>query len=666
MGRTCLLFPVAVLATLAVLSAQQNQTLPVFRSRVDVVVLDVSVLDKDRQPVRGLEASDFTVLEDGKPQKITMFSAVEIPDPEEPSAPWMKEVTPDVRRNEDDANSQIIVLLLDDANPMAPGDVLRAKQHARMVIDRLGPRDLAAVAFVADARSGQEFTHDRQRLLAAIDRFSGPAQSKGSVPGALEMLGPSYALNSLKGQAEALQELPAARKAVIFISTRGSALPDALKGVGDAEGLEVLPGMDAAGMDIQNFGEFGRFVRAAQQANLNVYCVDPGGLRAPAVVSNAPSPDRPTSSTTYVHSPNARGVESLQALSVNTGGFAIVHTNDPQPGLTQAFRENRSYYLLAYASSNLRTDGRYRSVQVKVNRDGVVVRTRNGYFEPEAKKNAAPPPSSLSAALTAPIGKGDLPMQVAVAPFASAAKRDATVAVVLGLRHDAQTASDRFAEYEVAVNAYDYTAKLRGSDRFNVRVTMKQGQADEGVFEVLARLDLPPGRYQLRVAASETRHPTTVAPADGVKSGRTGSVFCDLDVPDFRATALSLSGLALNVFPPISKAQTGRVAPMLPIVPTTLRQFISGDHVTAFLRVYQGGGKPPEGVTIAARIIDAATRSVFERSEELAASDFASGRAVDYLLTLPTRDLTPREYLLTIEAKTARHGARRDVRFTVR
>jgi len=58
------------------LSAQQ---LPTFHTGVDAVQLDVSVLDKDRRPVRGLTAADFTILENGKPRPIVAFSAVELP-----------------------------------------------------------------------------------------------------------------------------------------------------------------------------------------------------------------------------------------------------------------------------------------------------------------------------------------------------------------------------------------------------------------------------------------------------------------------------------------------------------------------------------------------------------------------------------------------------------
>jgi hypothetical protein len=62
-----------------------------FTTRVDVVQFDVTVLDKDHRPIRGLTASDFTVLENGAPQPIVAVVPIELPGPTLHSAPWMRE-----------------------------------------------------------------------------------------------------------------------------------------------------------------------------------------------------------------------------------------------------------------------------------------------------------------------------------------------------------------------------------------------------------------------------------------------------------------------------------------------------------------------------------------------------------------------------------------------
>ena len=83
-------------------SAQQQQPQaqqPPFRSGVDVVQLDVSVLDKQRRPVPGLAAADFTVFEDGTPRDIFAFQAFDIPDKVGSSTEWMRDIAPDVATN---------------------------------------------------------------------------------------------------------------------------------------------------------------------------------------------------------------------------------------------------------------------------------------------------------------------------------------------------------------------------------------------------------------------------------------------------------------------------------------------------------------------------------------------------------------------------------------
>jgi VWFA-related protein len=155
--------------------SQAPQQPPVFRSRVDLVQLDVSVLDKDRRPVRGLTAADFTILEDGKPQTITAFWAVDVPEPPVPATPWIRDVAPDVKTNEvaRTPDARLIVILIDDALlPHGAASIESAKKIARGVIDRASASDQVAVVFSKASGSAQDFTNDRTRLLAAVDTLA--------------------------------------------------------------------------------------------------------------------------------------------------------------------------------------------------------------------------------------------------------------------------------------------------------------------------------------------------------------------------------------------------------------------------------------------------------------------------------------------------------------
>ena len=144
---------------------------PSFRSGVDVVRLDVSVLDKDRRPILGLTAADFTITVDNTPQAIVAFDAIVLPPPEPPTAPWMRDVAPDVKTNAL-GEPRLFVIILDDVQtPPDPYMVNSAKAIARAVVDNLLPSDLASVVFTKDNRGAQDFTSDRALLIAAIESF---------------------------------------------------------------------------------------------------------------------------------------------------------------------------------------------------------------------------------------------------------------------------------------------------------------------------------------------------------------------------------------------------------------------------------------------------------------------------------------------------------------
>ncbi len=88
---------VAIALTAAILAmrlglvagAGSSRQVPTFRSVIDLVKVDVSVLDKDGRPLHGLSARDFTILEDGKPQQIQAFSGVDLAGPDGKAAGWM-------------------------------------------------------------------------------------------------------------------------------------------------------------------------------------------------------------------------------------------------------------------------------------------------------------------------------------------------------------------------------------------------------------------------------------------------------------------------------------------------------------------------------------------------------------------------------------------------
>jgi VWFA-related protein len=662
---------------------QDPQRPPTFRATVEIAQVDVSVLDGNRRPVRGLTAADFTLLENGRPQEIVGFTAIDVPEFEAPPASWSRTVVPDVRVN-DLGDGRLFAIVMDDAT--MPPDLRMAdsaRKIGRSVINRLGPADLAAVIFPIDSRRSVDFTNDRARLLAAVDGFKPGFAYSDQILGTDSM----HFLTSIRtlGKLSALlASVPQRRKAVIYVSTGVPVNPEVaaafieLGPTGPPAPNEPIDGgtlvedtareILTAVSDVlttrpqQAYGAAMQeaFIRA-QHGNVNIYCIDPGGLgglqyflqqRVSRDVTGTPR------MTPVEAMQEARLHKSfLQTLATNSGGRAIVDTNDLDGGLTQVFRENSTYYLLAYRPVRTAADRSVRKVTVRVNRPGVSAQTRNAYYNPNASPARLPatPPLALTGALSGILPNPDIYMRTAVAPFAVAGRRNAAVAIVLGVRPaSGGDPGDRIEEsIEFEARAFTSSGEERASVRHTARVVSRAGVRN-AEFEILSRLDLAPGRYQLRIAAFSHR------------LNKSGSVYYDVDVPDFQDAALSLSGVAVSLTPPPAAAPLDALVSLMPIVPTSQREFAAGEAATAFFRVYQGGGGRLAPVTLTSYV----TRmddTVGDRVREVIDPErFADGRAAARTIALPLASLTPGAYLLTVEAAMGNRTVRRDVRFEIR
>lgn len=621
-------------------------TLPQFRSQVDLVHLDVSVLDRDRRPVQGLGPNDFTILENGQPQTLAVFNAVNIPVAVPPKTAWLRDVAPDVRSNEDQRERRLFLILIDDAAIQSlPHALQNVKQVAKDFINRLGASDLAAVVFTRDNRNSQDFTTDRARLMAAVDKFTVGFRDMGD-----SSMYFRYSVDVVRRTVETLARLPDRRKAIVYV---GQGVPVDLAMAAGPASLGITDGGFSA---VSQRGEMGQlrhlmeqaFVAAAR-ANVSVYTIDVCGLRV----------EGQKAGFAYGCVPGLE-VDYLINVATVTGGHAVVNTNDFGPGIDAIIEENSSYYLLGYQSSDTREDGKYRRIEVVVNRPGMTVRTRTGYLaekaESAAKRKAQLEAEPIGAALAGVLPKGDLPMRLTAVPFGVPGKKEAAVAVMLSVKQPIRETGVRSTErVDMAVGAYNTDGKYQGGTRLRADVVVRAGASGLAEYEVLARLDLKPGRYQLRTAANVGALATS------------GSLYYDLDVPDFSDDGVLLSGLVFSVKPAMPIAPIDGLKGVIPVVPTTQRTFQSTDQASAFVRVYQGGRNPPVPVPLRIQVRNDENVTVLDRQETVQLPAFAADRAADVNLTLPLGRLRPGEYLLTIEATVPQKPGvvTRQIRFSI-
>jgi VWFA-related protein len=721
--RRVIMLGCCVVCVAAAVAAQQT---PIFRAAVDMVQVDVSVLDKDRKPVRGLTAADFTVLEDGKPQKIATFSAVDVPDPPAPlpmgAVTWPREIAPDVQTNALPPEGRLWVMLLDDA--LLPPDaqiVEAAKRAAASVVNHLNPADQMAIVFTERSRAAQNFTSDHARLLAAVETLQAgrslykfgwdtapnpssvcpPPVSSDGIPPPCIYLHPQQdsdmavrvaSMRTLEDVADALVALPQRRKVLVYVSpgipvnASAASAPNLQRDPPPPKSLLAppppvppgattqMPMMDREAM-LTILSGMPALFRQMQRSNVTLYAIDPAGLdglasyiqrnlaNVPAlswigqepVDGNGQTPlGKVPIKTELAHFETNLALDFLETAATTTGGRAIVNTNDLEPGIDEMFRENSSYYLIGYQATDPGS-GKLHRTDVKVNRDGVEVRHQSGYYASDARqqaKDAQAPP--LARAISSAMADAELPLHVAVAPFRDANAKGATVAIVLGLNQPPPKARMTGA-IDLRTSVFTADGIAQGTPQSTTaHMTLLPGAETDVVrLEMMSRVDLAPGRYQLRLAAHSEF------------AGKTGSVFADVEVPDFARAPVSLSGVLFEASSVPHVVSKDALATLVPIVPTALREFDRRDHVTAFVRAYQGGSGPLSPLTLSIRIVDEHNAVRVDRQDTL--NTFTpTTRDADDRITLPLDQLAPGAYLLTIQAALGTTTTAREVRFTVK
>lgn len=660
---------IAAAAFGAAVAAQTPPPGPTFQSQVTYVELVVSVAGPAGAFVPGLTARDFEVIEDNVPQTIESLSMVDLA--AEHAAGPAALAEPDVRGNERPFAGRIWVLALDAINTKAD-QTAKVQRIAKLFVERaLGPDDLMAIVTLGDTATAvaahQDLTSSRRLLFDAIDRFL----SEGSeslvlpLPGAREpviLAQPSsgdvrpgeqlLASMEMERQGQALKSMRKLRTVADWAASvhgRRKAIVLLSEGISYDVTKEFSPDrLDASSLTAASLGLAIRDTTGAvTRADVNIYAIDTAGLTVESAVKD-----------------RARwfAQTNLQLLAENTGGFALTNSNNYGPAFDRVVRENSSYYVLTYSPAAARQrDGRYHRIRVRVKRDGVTARTRDGYLAPGARADDAPVLATdaglsrqLENLMQSPLPVSGMPVRVSLAPFKGDGDR---ASILLTGEVPASAFAGREVALEVSYAAIDSAPAVRSSQ--TIRATLAAAspllaQARQAGAAFARRFELAPGRYQVRVGAR-----------DGTRDV-SGLVLYDLDVPDFSADGLAMSGVVLGL--PRSRqvvmTHDDAVESDLGALPTVRRRLSAADEAAlVYVEVYDRAPQP-HVVTLSASLRGASGAPVFVDADGRRSQD-PEGETHRYTVQIPLARVPAGDYVLTVEAAAGGRTAQRSIPITI-
>ena len=672
-----------------------------FKVEVNYVEEDVRVVDRDGNFVRGLKQEDFQVLEDGKPQKVQAFGLVDIPlsRPRKPLflGPDALPIEPDVAVNKQVLDGRLYLIVLDDYH-VAPLRTHNVRNIARrFILEKLGPDDQAAVVVTSGLRrASQDFTQNRRMLLEAVDNFVGQKMPSSAVErneklsrqldskglptddaGDPLTIDPAnrfveddnaqqrmhqarQSLNSLRSIAEWMSAIQGRRKAIVLVS----------EGV-DYNLYDIFTGSDPAQFNFANFNfvqqETWDTISAASRSNVQIYPIDPRGLTTMGqedIDISGLAADAYGLGPRMLMQELSTSQANLRQLAEETGGVAFVGRNNFDQAFDRIVQENSTYYVLGYYSTNDRRDGKMRDVTVRVaGYPAAQVTYRKRYAAPRGRaprNTAAGKPldpakgltSELFQTMASPLPKTGLQLRVSAITKKGIGNITDVEVLIDALGKDLTftekdgTFSNRLS---VSIGMFNKEGKSVVSERPDVELNLRpetHARVTQYGVRILRHLSVPPGRYQLRVAAQD--------------SGKTkqGSAHLDVDVPDFAKTPVALSSIALAatsdraVYSPW-KPGFDPFNGMLPGAPSAVREFPNNSEIAAAVEVYDNKPTPAHRLDITATVKADDGRVVFTNSTERSSEELhGTPGAFGYAARIPIKGWTPGLYVLTIEAKS--------------
>lgn len=553
-------------------AAQDAAPGPVIRIDVNLVQVDAVVTDSKGRPVPNLTIGDFEVLQDDKPQVVTNLSYVSVPQsvvktqanrvpgPEAPPTAALKPA--DVRRT--------FAMVVDDLG-LSFDSLVHVREALKTFVDQqMQPGDLVAIVRTSAGMGAfEQFTGDKRLLHAAIDRIRFSFLSRAAVysfapivqsdPG--EPPSMLQQLSTASGASPSDDVETAMRDDLLRVGTLG-----AIRYV--VEGLSELPGRKSVvlfseNMDLSNLPGTAQevlqtvrgLIDAANRSSVVIHTLDPRGVQA--FFPGASDDVGAKGAVTAMDQRRSKMFDTQSGLAVlaqGTGGLFIQNDNLVDDAIRQVLADSQGYYLIGYHPSADTFNGdraNFHSITIRVNRPGLRVHTRSGFFGVADTERAAVPltrEEQLRRVLSSPFSSAAIRVQL-TALFTDARKQDDSgqeSPIVRTMLHidarDLKFADLPGGTHEARVEVLAVTFGDKGQTVGSIDRSWSLDAESRGYPQVLERGLLwsvdsavkAPGPYQVRIAVRDAI------------SGEVGSASQFIEIPDVNRGRLALSSITLG------------------------------------------------------------------------------------------------------------------------
>jgi VWFA-related protein len=680
MRSTVATFLVWVLAV----SAQQPQPAPTaqktikFEANTQLVVEDIIIKDKSGNAITGLKPSDFTVLEDGKPQEVRFVEfqnleemaapmqlskrAGDEPDVEVKNAPkpvTQNQIAPEKPGDIKYKDRRLLVMFF-DMTSMPISDQVRAQEAAEKFIkNQMTKSDLVAMmSFSGDVKVIEDFTDDRDLLLKDI---------KNLIIGEGQGFATNNADDSASDDASAFSQDDTEFN--IFNTDRQlSALETASKMLASLNETKALvyfaSGMQRNGLD--NQAQLQSTINAAIRSNVKFYPIDARGLQASAPLGDATKAS-PGGSAMYTGSSARAGQanfqnqqETLFTLAADTGGKALLDNNDLAVGLVQAQKDISSYYILGYYTSNDKLDGRFRTVKITLKDQALQARLakfdyRRGYYAGKEFKQftSTDKERQLSEALMLGDPLTDLDITMEVGYFRLARDRY-FVPIVAKMPGSELELARRGGSDSTTIDFIGVIKDSAGKQVANVRdfanFKLKDAtaaQLSKRPIEYDSGFTLPPGSYSLRFVARENT------------TGKVGTYDTKFVVPDLTSeqkrlpiSSVVLSSQRIELSQAVFNAEKDKkllaANPLIEdgkkLIPSVTRVFNRNQELYVYLQAYEPGAETTQPLVATVSFIRGKVKAFETAPLQITEGLDPKSKALPLKFSVPLGKLAPGRY----------------------